>query len=318
MVTRIGLFPGQGAQYPGMGKDLYEQSASVRALFDLASEASGFDMAEVLFSGDEEQLKQTEYTQISITLVNAAVHALMQERGFACDIFAGFSLGELTAYHAAGIMDAESLFRIASMRGKIMGEEAGKVASTIGDLGMAAVIGQGFDAVADVLSSASLEHLYIANDNSVSQVVLAGVTEAISAVTPLLKEAGARRVIPLKVSGPFHTPLMQGAADRFSTFLEGFDFSDPAKAVYANVSGSMVLTAEAAKQALAEQLTSPVRWTKIVDDIVRQTGDGIDGCYEMGPGKVLAGFWKAGPSAHACMPVGTWDGIDEISAAQEK
>ncbi len=315
MVTRIGLFPGQGAQYPGMGKDLYDQSKAVRDLFDLASEASGNDMRDILFSGDEELLKRTEYTQSSITLVNIAAYTLLQDAGIDCDIFAGFSLGELSAYYAAGIIDCRSLFEITSRRGKIMAEEGAIASASVGELGMAAVIGLGYDTVADVLKQQGLEHLYIANDNSSKQVVLAGLKDAIDAVSQAIKEAGARRVIPLKVSGPFHTPLMQGAADRFSTFLDTCTFKDPKSAVFTNVHGGMVLTAEEAKSSLAKQLTSPVRWTKIVDDIVKMTKDEIDGCYEIGPGKVLTGFWKAGSSQSSCIPIGTWESLNEVITA---
>ncbi len=312
MVTKVGLFPGQGAQYPGMGKDLFENSTAIENLFDLASQASGHDMREVLFSGNEELLKKTEYTQISITLVNIAAYTLLQEAGIDCDIFAGFSLGELSAYHAAGIFDMKSLFEITSMRGKIMAEEGERASSEVGELGMAAVIGIGYDTVCDVLKEQGLANLYIANDNSVKQVVIAGVKESISAVSEAIKTAGARRVIPLKVSGPFHTPLMQGAANRFSEFLESYTFTDPKRAVYTNVHGGLILTAEEAKRSLSEQLTSPVRWTKIMDDIVKMTHDEIDGCYEIGPGKVLSGFWKAGASKSSCRPVGTWDSLTEV------
>jgi [acyl-carrier-protein] S-malonyltransferase len=307
MVTNIILFPGQGAQYAGMGKDFHDASPAVRELFELASECSGIDMREVLFTGDAGLLKQTAYTQMAVTLVNMAAYTILRERGIAPHSTAGFSLGELSAYHAAGIITSESLFTITAARGRIMGEHADRTAQQVGELGMAAVIGLGYDLVDELCAAHPQEHLYIANDNSEKQIVLAGVTASIDAIIPVLKEAGARRVIPLQVSGPFHTPLMAGAAREFEQLLDSHTFSDPTVRVYTNVTGRILSSGSEARRACALQLTSPVRWTGIVNDIVRECTSGEYRCYEAGPGKVLSGFWKAGPAAQACIPVGTWE-----------
>lgn len=312
MVKHIFFFPGQGAQYPGMGRDLFDASPTVRELFELASDCSKTDLKAVLFSGADEQLRQTEFTQTAITLVNMSAYYLLKERGVHGDVFAGFSLGELSAYHAAGILDLRSLFEIAALRGRLMSEGVMEASEGIGDLGMAAVIGLDYRMISEVLSAKALEHLYIANDNSVKQVVISGVQGAIEQITPVLKAAGARRVIPLKVSGPFHTPLMKHAEERFSESLVRFQFSDPVIPVYTNVTGALIRSGSEAKEVCARQLTSPVRWTSIVAELSGETYEDVQSCFEVGPGKVLSGFWKAGPSSVPCLGAGTVEAIEKI------
>ncbi len=309
MVDRIILFPGQGAQYPGMGKDLYERSSAVKELCELASECSHVDLTQVLFAGDVELLRQTEYTQIAITFVNTASYMLLKEQGVSADMTAGFSLGELSAYYAAGIIDLESLFRITALRGKIMAAYAKEITLQIGELGMAAVIGLDYAYVSSIIADESLDYLFIANDNSTGQIVLAGVQRSIDRISSVLKANGARRVIPLKVSGPFHTPLMHRAAEEYGKILEEFAFIDPTIPVYSNVTGEILKSGNEAKAACALQLTSTVRWTKIVDDIAHRYTNSAYCCYEVGPGKVLTGFWKTGPAKKPCVPMGTYEAL---------
>lgn len=308
MVERIMMFPGQGAQYTGMGKDLYEHSAKVRELFELASEICRKDMRELIFSDDESSLQQTENTQIAVTLIDASILTMLGEQGIEPTRTAGFSLGELTAYHASGMIDTETLFSLAVRRGSLMASYAQRIEERIGGLGMAAVVGMDFQRAQDVFSEHLPESLYIANDNSPRQIVIAGLKSSIEQMTPVLKTAGARRIVPLKVSAPFHTPFMQEAAQEFSTFLEDTRFADPKIPVYSNVTGSVIDRGIDAKGLCIRQITSPVRWTAIVKDVSERIAEDAE-IYEAGPGKVLTGFWKAGPSQIPCIPVGTFEAV---------
>lgn len=311
MVERLFLFPGQGSQYPGMGRDLYESSQKVRELARIAKEATGQDIVQLLFEADEQELMQTENTQLAITFVNAAVCTLLQERKGGPTLTAGFSLGELSAYWAAGIYDLSSLFYLASRRGRIMAEVSREVTERIGELQMAAVLGLGYDRLVEVLEQFTAEHLYIANDNSSAQVVIAGSREAIASATEELKSQGARRVLPLKVSGPFHTPLMEEAHKRFTGILERISFHEPEIPVYTNVTGELVTSGSQAMRNLGKQLTNPVRWSRIMQRINEGTALPQE-VYECGPGKVLSGFWKTSDSEVACIPVGTSEAIESL------
>ena len=323
MVTHeICLFPGQGAQYPGMGKDLYERSGAVRDLFAEASDIAGREMTDLLFSGSEEDLKATENTQFAVTLVNIAVHTYLHEQGIlppasAERIFAGFSLGEISAYHAAGILNRSDLFRLIRIRSAAMAKAGARAAAQFGELGMAAVLGIGFDTVVQTIASSGIEQVYAANDNSPTQVVIAGVTAGIDALMPALKAAGARRVIPLKVSGPFHTPLMGETAVEFAQALEEFSFANPQAVVFANVTGDRIRTGSEARELCGRQLVSPVRWTRIMHHIVDaaaaepQPEDGQPWplCIESGPGTVLSGLWRGSGLSGVCKPAGTGEAI---------
>lgn len=311
MVDRLFLFPGQGAQYPGMGRDLYEASQKVRDLAGIAQEATGEDIERLLFEADEKELMRTENTQIAITFVNVAMLSLLQERGLGPAITAGFSLGELSAYYAAGVYDLSSLFYLASRRGRIMAEVSREVTERIGELQMAAVLGLGYDQLVASLASFEGKHLYIANDNSSTQVVIAGTRECIAEATEELKAGGARRVLPLKVSGPFHTPLMEEARLRFTTILERITFHEPEIPVYTNVTGELVTSGTQAMRNLARQLTNPVRWSRIMRGINEGT-IAPSAVYECGPGKVLTGFWKSSDSKVPSLPVGTCEALENL------
>ena len=232
------LFPGQGAQYPGMGKDLFDASASVRELFGQASDATGLDLDALLFRGSAEDLQATNRTQIAVTLVNLAVARVLAERGVAAHGYAGFSVGEYAALAAAGVIADADLFRIVQARGEAM-EAASRGADTAaGPAGMAAVIGLAPERVSAAL--ADVDGAYAANFSSPAQVVLAGTAEGLAAAEQACTAAGARRFVPLKVSGPFHSPLIESARVRFAEVVAGFTFHDPAQPVYANVTGKRI------------------------------------------------------------------------------
>lgn len=315
MKKQICLFPGQGAQYAGMGQDLYAASVSVQDVFTAASAAAGRDLKDLIFNGSEEDLKNTRNTQVAITLVSISAYTLLKERGYfsgedTVPGFAGFSLGELSAYHAAGMYDLDTLFKLADIRGNLMADAAEEVVAEQGELGMAAVIGKGFDEINAVIRESGLSYVYPSNDNGPKQVVIAGLKAEIDKVTALLKEAGTRRVIPLKVSAPFHTPFLKKASERFSELISGFSFSDPVHAVYTNVDGGLVASAAEARSNLCRQQISPVRWTTTMENIVA-AGD-LSGCCEVGPGKVLSGLWKHSGSDIPCKRAGTVENIEKL------
>ena len=303
------LYPGQGAQYPGMGRDLWEKSDKVKKLFKTASESTSMDLEKLLFEGSADDLKATDKTQLAITLVNVASALLLKEKGIVSDVAAGFSLGEVAAFWDAGIISSEDLFPLVRARGKIMEAVSRSLDTPEGSPGMAAVIGMDYDKVAGIIRNGKLEDLYIANYNSPVQIVLSGTDSALNAGEQIFKEQGARRYIRLKVSGPFHCPLMKAAETEYAEVLKGYSFSDPVKKVFSNVTGEEVKTGEEARELCSKQLTSGVLWVKEEKSLLAL---GIEKCLEVGPGTVLAGLWKAVGGDIKCLPAGTAENILNI------
>jgi len=300
------LYPGQGAQYPGMGKDLYESKISVRQLFDLASDACCCDARQLLFDSSEAELKETKNTQIAITLMNLAVRRYLMEGGVESTGCAGFSLGEWSAMVDAGVLTEEEVFPIVLKRAELMTAAVEQLALP-GGSGMAAVIGLAADAVEAAVME--IEGVYPANYNSPDQTVISGTAEAVAAASEACKSAGARRVIPLKVSGPFHTPLLEEARSAFERYLSGRELQNPSKSLYSNASGAEVHSIDDLRRYASLQISSPVRWTSEEEKI---SADGYDLCIECGPGKVLTGLWKKCGAALNCLPAGTKESIDTV------
>jgi [acyl-carrier-protein] S-malonyltransferase len=300
------LYPGQGAQYPGMGRDLWDYSDKIKKLFKTASESSGMDLEKLLFHGTEEDLRQTNKTQVAITLVNIASALILREKGIESELCAGFSLGEISALWDAGVIDTDTVFSLVRERGLIMEKISRSLDSPDGAPGMAAVVGLDFEAVAGVIKNENLDEVFIANYNSPSQIVISGTHNGLAKSEELLKIAGARRYIRLKVSGPFHCPLMKEAETEYAEALEKYTFNDPVKKVFSNVTGKAVVSGTEAKQLCSKQLTSAVLW---VSEERALLGEGIEKCFEAGPGSVLGGLWKAVGEAVPCLPAGK---IDEI------
>lgn len=302
------LFPGQGAQYPGMGKDLFDASASVRELFGQASDATGLDLQALLFHGSAEDLQVTNRTQIAVTLVNLAVARALAERGVQAQGYAGFSVGEYAALAAAGVIDDADLFRIVQARGEAM-EAASRGADTAaGAAGMAAVIGLAPERVTVAL--AEVEGAWAANFSSPAQVVLAGTAEGLAAAEGACTAAGARRFVPLKVSGPFHSPLIESARERFADVVADFTFHDPTQPVFANVTGRRIASGAEAKRLCVQQIVSSVQW---VTEITSLLGDGYGRFLETGPGKVLTGLMRAFDTDAPCTPVGTLEQVAAVA-----
>ncbi|AFG36355.1 ACP S-malonyltransferase [Spirochaeta africana] len=281
------LFPGQGAQYPGMGQDLYQESAAVRELFAAAQDTVDFPVADTLFQGSEDDLKRTDITQVAITLVNLSAAAVLRDRGILPDAVAGFSLGEYAALVTAGVLRLQDVFPLVKARGEIMAEESRMLADAAGAPGMAAVIGLAPEAVTAAL--AGRDDVFPANLNSPKQTVISGTAAGLEAARDLLKEAGARRIIVLKVSGPFHSPLMQPARDRIAGLVADLPFHDPQLPLYSNVTGRPIPSGEDAKRLCLEHITSPVRW---VEEQTALLQDGCERFLEVGPGSVLGGLMQ--------------------------
>ncbi len=312
------LFPGQGAQFTGMGIDLYDADADgktgVRALFDEASAILGSDIRDTLNS-DAEALKRTDVSQVAITVASLAAVRALAAKGVKPEACAGFSLGEYPALAVAGVLSESDAIRIAIRRGKIMQEVADKIAAEAGasgdgpapSAGMAAVLGLSPEAVDGAIKNANIPGLFGANYNSPAQTVVSGTAQALEAAEAAFKAAGAKRVIRLKVAGPFHSPLMAEAGKLFSAVLEGVAFGDPVLPLFSNVTGARVLTGSEAKACAVAHITGPVRWTGEEAAIAAfMAAKGTDSLVEVGPGKVLSGLWADSKQAGSCKPYGEY------------
>ncbi len=310
------MFPGQGAQFPGMARDLYDYSAAVRDLFASASEVTHKDIAALLFDSTEEELKQTDNTQIAVTVANLAARQVLSEFGIESDMSAGFSLGEYAALVDAGVLRYEDAVTAVLHRGRIMERVSRTLDDDAGRAGMVATMGKDLPEVAAILSGAGVTDAYPSLYNSPVQTVVGGSARALAGATDALKAGGVRRVIPLKVSGPFHTPLMAPARDAFAHVLGDIPFSDPLRPTYSNVHGRTVGTGEEARTLCLEQLVRTVLWTTEERQLLT---DGAELLLEVGPGSVLQGLWKAVSKADAqwpsdrCRTAGTLEEIEGIA-----
>jgi [acyl-carrier-protein] S-malonyltransferase len=281
----------------------------VKELFKMASDSAGKDMEKLLFEGSEGDLKATENTQIAITLVSLSVRACLQDEGIISSCAAGVSLGEYSAMVDTGILSAEDAFGLVVKRGDIMARAGNHVVETMGEAGMGAVMGLNFEQVSEVVAAAGRNDVFAANNNSPVQVVISGTKEGVAAVQGALKEAGAKRVIPLKVSGPFHTPLLASGKEELAEALSGISFKDPSKEFYSNVTGSIVNTGAEVKELCIAQMVSPVQWLVIEKNI---GSAGTDVVVEAGPGTVLTGLWKKSGMEQDVFACGTLDGINKL------
>ncbi|MHB1049650.1 MAG: ACP S-malonyltransferase [Bacteroidota bacterium] len=277
------IFPGQGSQYVGMGKDLYDQFPAAKALFDEADAALGFPLSHILFNGPEEELKQTKNTQPAIFVHSVAVWNLLKPSDAA--MTAGHSLGEYSALTAAGAISFSDAVKLVRLRGEAMQKAGEENPGT-----MAAVVGLDPATVNQICMDAAASGIVQpANFNSPGQIVISGSISGVRKAMELAKERGAKLVKELVVSGAFHSPLMQSAKDKLKSALESTKINDAAIPVYANVTARPVRTAEEIRKLLFEQVTSPVRWE---ESVVNMAADGATRFVEVGPGKVLQGLVK--------------------------
>ncbi len=274
------VFPGQGAQFVGMGKDLYDNNPQAKELFEKANEVLGFRITDLMFEGTEDDLKQTKVTQPAVFL-HSVILALTMGEEFKPDMVAGHSLGEFSALVAAGALPFEQGLKLVEARALAMQKACEAAPST-----MAAIIGLPDEKVEEIC--ATIDGVCVpANYNCPGQVVISGEIEAINAACEKMKEAGARRALPLKVGGAFHSPLMEPARVELAEAIEAADFSAPRCPIYQDVDAKPHTDPEEIKANLLQQLTAPVRWSHIVANMV---ADGMTEAEELGPGKVLQGL----------------------------
>jgi len=278
------VFPGQGAQTVGMGKDAYDGSLAARSFFDRADEALGFPLSGIIFNGPDEALRMTANTQPALLTVSIALLEVFRTRGIAPDFVAGHSLGEYSALVAAGVLPFQEAVRTVRARGEFMEQ-----AVPGGQGAMAAVLGAEREALAALCKAVSDEvgAVELANVNCPGQIVVSGTAAGVAAVAERGKEAGAKRVIPLEVSGPFHSSLMKPAAERLADVLASVELTDASVPVVANVTAQPVTSAETIRGLLVEQVVSPVLWE---DTVAYLIGQGVDTFVEIGSGTVLAGL----------------------------
>lgn len=273
------IFPGQGSQYPGMGKELYETNPIARSMFEQADEILRFSISDIMFNGTADDLKQTKVTQPAVFLHSVAIAKCLDN--FSPDMVAGHSLGEFSALVACGALDFESALKLVSVRAQAMQKACELMPGT-----MAAVITLPEEVISEICNSCD-GIVVPANFNSKKQIVISGEVSAIEQACVKMKEAGARRALVLPVGGAFHSPLMESARQELAECIERTEFMTPTCPIYQNVTALPTTAPEQIKDNLLKQLTSPVRWTHTVQNMI---GDGANEFVEVGPGSVLQGL----------------------------
>lgn len=295
------MFPGQGAQKAGMGKDFYEQSETARKVIDKATELLDIDMKALCFE-ENDKLDQTEYTQAALVTVCLAMEHVLRERGLKADVTAGLSLGEYCAIASAGGMTTEDAITTVRKRGILM-----QNAVPGGKGSMAAVLGLTGEAIEKVVDE--IDGVTIANYNCPGQIVITGWKESVEKASEALKEAGAKRVLPLNVSGPFHSPMLEEAGKELGQVLENVELSPLEIPYVTNVTAEYVTDISETKALLAQQVASSVRWQQSVENMI---ADGVDTFVEIGPGRTLAGFMRKISRDVKVYNVGTWEDVDKV------
>ena len=275
------IFPGQGAQKCGMGKDFYENSELAKEIFDTATAELGLDMTKLCFE-ENEQLDQTEYTQVAMVTACLAMTAEIEKRGLTPDVTAGLSLGEYCAISAAGGMQPKDAISLVRKRGILMQNTV-----PAGEGAMAAILGLDGETVEKVTEE--IPGASVANYNCPGQIVITGEEAAVERAGAALKEAGAKRVVPLKVSGPFHSAMLTGAGEKLAEVLENTKLQEFSIPYVTNVTADYVTTTEPVKELLKKQVSSSVRWQQSIERLI---ADGYDEFVEIGPGHTLSGFMR--------------------------
>lgn len=275
------IFPGQGAQYVGMAKDFYDTFPVCQEVFELANQASGIDVTALCFE-ENDRLPITEYTQIAMLTAEIAMLKAVEEKGFHADVTAGLSLGEYGALAVSGVMELEDIFKLVRKRGIFM-QEAVPTGGA-----MSAVLGLDTEVIERVCQETQGQ-VSIANYNCPGQIVITGEEKAVAEAAQKLTEAGAKRCVPLKVSGPFHSPMLEEAGKKLGAELETVELHDIRVPYLANVTGDYVSDKGQVKALLTRQVASSVKWQQSVERMIR---DGVDVFVEIGPGKTLSGFMR--------------------------
>lgn len=288
------LFPGQGAQAPGMVKDVAEKFSSAAKVIDDISSITGVDVKKLLWESDAEILSRSDNSQLAITAASLAIMAALKEKGIEPNAAMGFSLGEFPALYAAGVLGFEDVIKVVRQRGLIMQKVCEEIAAANEGHapGMSAILGLPPEKVKEIADS--IPDAYAANLNSARQTVISGTFDALTAAEKAATEAGARRALRLKVAGPFHSPLMQKAADEFNKVLESVTFNNPKIALFSNVSGTQATSGDEVKTSAVLHLTHPVQWTQeeaVLASLIESDTASEWKVLEVGPGKVLTGLW---------------------------
>lgn len=298
------IFPGQGAQKAGMGKDFYDNSEIVRNIFDQASEDLGLDMKALCFE-ENDLLDQTEYTQAALVTTCLSIAKVLEEKGLVPDVTAGLSLGEYCAIAMAGGMKVEDAIKLVRVRGQLMQNTV-----PLGKGAMSAVLGMDSTQIEQVI--ADMEGVSIANYNCPGQIVITGETAAVAQAGDALKEAGAKRIMPLKVSGPFHSPMLSEAGEALGKALENIELEALKVPYVTNVTAEQIEDISETKELLAKQVASSVRWQQSMENMI---ANGVDTFVEVGPGRTLAGFLKKINRDVTVYNVATWDDVEKVVSA---
>ena len=297
------VFPGQGAQFVGMGKDIYENNETARQEFDKIFSSLSFDLKTAMFEGPEELLKKTKYTQPAIVAMSLVLEKLVREKGIKPDFVAGHSVGEYAAFGSGEFLTLSDAVKLTAFRGETMNEIAESVNG-----GMAAIIGMESSKIEEVLKT--VEGVVEAvNFNEPKQTVIAGQKDAIERACVALKEAGAKRALPLAVSGPFHSSLMKPAGEKLKSEAEKYDFKEGTAKLIANTTAEIISTPAEIKAEIYAQSFGPVKW---VDTVNKLKENGVDTIYEIGPGKVLAGLIKKIDKELTVINVNSLDDIEKL------
>lgn len=313
------LFSGQGSQFKGMAEDICKEYPSARAVIDKMSDVSGEDIASFLWNTEPPELARSDRSQIAITAMQTAIVTVLQEHGITPAAAAGFSLGEFSALYAAKVFDLATMAKLVTLRGKIMQKYCEKLDEQSkagnGACGMAAVLKLDPERIVELLkpySNPDTGIAFAANLNSPMQTVVSGTAEGLDIAEKLCKEAGAKRFVRLAVAGPFHSPLMRGAAEEFSAVLQDVPFNNPAIPIFSNVTGKRLLTGEEAKKNAVLHLTHPVRWLEEEREIASLIGTKEHHLLEIGPGMTLCNLWRDSGCAGNCRPTGAAEQLAAI------
>lgn len=298
------IFPGQGAQAAGMGKDFYEAYPKAAEIYDMASDLLKLDMKALCFE-ENDKLDLTEYTQAALVTTCLAMEKVLEEAGVKPDITAGLSLGEYCAIHAAGGMSAADAIRTVRERGILMQDTV-----PAGEGGMAAVLGMEAAAIEEGLQG--IEGVWIANYNCPGQIVITGRKAAVEKASQVLKEKGARRVLPLNVSGPFHSPMLEPAGEKLLETLNQVEFTPLQIPYVTNVMAEPVTDIRLTKELLKQQVSSSVRWQQSMEYML---ANGVDTFVEIGPGKTLTGFLRKIDRSAVVYQVGTCGDMEKVASA---
>jgi [acyl-carrier-protein] S-malonyltransferase len=299
------VFPGQGSQYAGMGRNLVEASTAAARVFEQADQALGFELSKLCFDGPESELALTEYTQPAVLATSAAVLAVLEEHELRPRIVAGHSLGEYTALVAAGSLELSDALKLVRKRGRYMQQ-----AVPVGQGAMAAVLGLDAKVLSQLCEEAARTEVVVpANFNAPEQIVIAGHADAVRRAVALAEARGAKRAVMLQVSAPFHSPLMAPARERLTPDLEATEFKDLRIPMVANVDAQLVRRGEQARLGLVRQVDSPVLW---VDSMRRLTAEGPRVVVEVGPGRVLTGLARRIDRSLELFSVEDLEGVDKL------